>query len=353
MSRFPARITVLGLRSATPQTPAFSWTCPLSPFPCYNLPVPLPDSATRRELVVSATDSGTVSTVSLQPLPRTQPDARAGTHRVRPGAHRWESSKQRRAASSQGPKNHRRNHGAAAHRRCSRIDSARCALRRRRRNRHQQGRGHDRSCRRGKRLRTLVNALLGRGKRLRRRAIRCGRESCIGWTKKPRSDPCGKNDAAHAKMGEAFRQRAVKKTYIALVQGILEEKSAASSWPLARPYPSHTHDDGAQIMARRGHRESARGPHGLESSRQDRQHDAGGSPTPHRAHASDSSALLRTETSGRWRYLVWSGSELSVEGSRCRRSSVIFCTPQSSASRSPDGAWIEVRAVLPVELHDY
>src|SRR5258706_14179933 len=30
---------------------------PLSP--CYNLPVPLPDSATRRELVVSATDSGT------------------------------------------------------------------------------------------------------------------------------------------------------------------------------------------------------------------------------------------------------------------------------------------------------
>jgi len=35
-----------------------------------------------------------------------------------------------------------------------------------------------------------------------------------------------KNDAAHAKLGEAFRLRAIKKTYIALVQGVLGEIEA-------------------------------------------------------------------------------------------------------------------------------
>jgi 23S rRNA pseudouridine1911/1915/1917 synthase len=43
-----------------------------------------------------------------------------------------------------------------------------------------------------------------------------------------------KNDAAHAKLGEAFRQRAIKKTYIALVQGILGEKSGRIELAIGR-----------------------------------------------------------------------------------------------------------------------
>jgi 23S rRNA pseudouridine1911/1915/1917 synthase len=43
-----------------------------------------------------------------------------------------------------------------------------------------------------------------------------------------------KNDAAHAKLGEAFRQRAVKKTYVALVQGILKEKSGRIELAIGR-----------------------------------------------------------------------------------------------------------------------
>jgi 23S rRNA pseudouridine1911/1915/1917 synthase len=72
---------------------------------------------------------------------------------------------------------------------------------------------------------TLVNALLGRGQKL----------SQVGDTLRPgivhRLDKetsgtilVAKNDAAHAKLGESFRQREVKKTYIALLQGIFKEE---------------------------------------------------------------------------------------------------------------------------------
>jgi 23S rRNA pseudouridine1911/1915/1917 synthase len=43
-----------------------------------------------------------------------------------------------------------------------------------------------------------------------------------------------KNDAAHAKLGEAFRQRKVRKTYIALVQGVLKEKNGRIELAIGR-----------------------------------------------------------------------------------------------------------------------
>src|SRR5207244_9151928 len=43
-----------------------------------------------------------------------------------------------------------------------------------------------------------------------------------------------KNDAAHAKLGEAFRQRAIKKTYVALVEGALAEKSGRIELAIGR-----------------------------------------------------------------------------------------------------------------------
>jgi 23S rRNA pseudouridine1911/1915/1917 synthase len=71
---------------------------------------------------------------------------------------------------------------------------------------------------------TLVNALLGRGQAL----SQGGDALRPGIVHRLDKDTSGiilvaKNDAAHAKLGEAFRQRAVKKTYIALIHGLLKE----------------------------------------------------------------------------------------------------------------------------------
>jgi 23S rRNA pseudouridine1911/1915/1917 synthase len=70
---------------------------------------------------------------------------------------------------------------------------------------------------------TLVNALLGRGQAL----SQGGDALRPGIVHRLDKDTSGtilvaKNDQAHAKLGEAFRQRIVQKTYIALVQGLLK-----------------------------------------------------------------------------------------------------------------------------------
>jgi 23S rRNA pseudouridine1911/1915/1917 synthase len=71
---------------------------------------------------------------------------------------------------------------------------------------------------------TLVNALLGRGQAL----SQGGDALRPGIVHRLDKDTSGiilvaKNDAAHAKLGEAFRLRSVKKTYIALVHGLFKE----------------------------------------------------------------------------------------------------------------------------------
>ncbi|HXJ04739.1 MAG TPA: RluA family pseudouridine synthase [Candidatus Acidoferrum sp.] len=72
---------------------------------------------------------------------------------------------------------------------------------------------------------TLVNALLGRGLALSQGgdALRPG---IVHRLDKETSGVImvAKNDFAHAKLAEAFRRRTVKKTYIALVEGLLKEK---------------------------------------------------------------------------------------------------------------------------------
>jgi 23S rRNA pseudouridine1911/1915/1917 synthase len=82
---------------------------------------------------------------------------------------------------------------------------------------------------------TLVNALLGRGQTL----------SQFGDTLRPgivhRLDKetsgvilVAKTDAAHARLGEAFRQRTVNKTYIALVQGAFAQSSGRIELAIGR-----------------------------------------------------------------------------------------------------------------------
>jgi len=82
---------------------------------------------------------------------------------------------------------------------------------------------------------TLVNALLGRGQAL----SQAGDPLRPGIVHRLDKETSGvilvaKNDATHAKLGEAFRQRAIKKTYIALVQGILEGKSGRIELAIGR-----------------------------------------------------------------------------------------------------------------------
>jgi len=82
---------------------------------------------------------------------------------------------------------------------------------------------------------TLVNALLGRGLEL----SRGGNPLRPGIVHRLDKETSGvilvaKNDAAQAKLGEAFQQRAVKKTYLALVQGILKEKTGSIELAIGR-----------------------------------------------------------------------------------------------------------------------
>ena len=82
---------------------------------------------------------------------------------------------------------------------------------------------------------TLVNALLGRGQTLSRGgdALRPG---IVHRLDKETSGVIlvAKNDFAHAKLGESFRQRSVKKIYLALVEGLLKEKQGRIELPIGR-----------------------------------------------------------------------------------------------------------------------
>ena len=82
---------------------------------------------------------------------------------------------------------------------------------------------------------TLVNALLGRGQAL----SQGGDALRPGIVHRLDKDTSGvivvaKNDFAHATLAEAFRQRSVKKTYIALVEGLLREKSGRIELAIGR-----------------------------------------------------------------------------------------------------------------------
>src|SRR5215470_16325413 len=82
---------------------------------------------------------------------------------------------------------------------------------------------------------TLVNALLGRGQALSQAADAL-RPGIVHRLDKDTSGiiVVAKNDVAHAKLGEAFRARAVAKTYIALVHGLLKEPRGRIELAIAR-----------------------------------------------------------------------------------------------------------------------
>jgi 23S rRNA pseudouridine1911/1915/1917 synthase len=82
---------------------------------------------------------------------------------------------------------------------------------------------------------TLVNALLGRGEAL----SQANDPLRPGIVHRIDKDTSGillvaKNDFAHAKLAEGFRLRTIKKTYLALVQGLLKEDRGRIELPIAR-----------------------------------------------------------------------------------------------------------------------
>ncbi len=85
---------------------------------------------------------------------------------------------------------------------------------------------------------TLVNALLGRGQNLSRGGSQADalRPGIVHRLDKQTSGliVIAKNDYSHAKLAESFRTRAVKKTYIALVEGKLEKTAGEINFPIGR-----------------------------------------------------------------------------------------------------------------------
>ena len=88
---------------------------------------------------------------------------------------------------------------------------------------------------------TLVNALLGRGQALSRggNVLRPG---IVHRLDKETSGAIlvAKNDFAHAKLGEQFRGRKVKKTYVALVEGRLKSKDGRIELAIGRDARTRT-----------------------------------------------------------------------------------------------------------------
>lgn len=82
---------------------------------------------------------------------------------------------------------------------------------------------------------TLVNALLGRGQKLSQPEDPL-RPGIVHRLDKETSGILlvAKNDFAHAKLSEAFRQRAIRKIYLALVQGSMEEQRGRIELAIAR-----------------------------------------------------------------------------------------------------------------------
>ena len=82
---------------------------------------------------------------------------------------------------------------------------------------------------------TLVNALLGRGQSLSQSGDLL-RPGIVHRLDKETSGILlvAKNDFAHARLAEAFRERSVQKIYIALVQGVLKEERGRIELAIAR-----------------------------------------------------------------------------------------------------------------------
>src|SRR5467141_3842838 len=209
---------------------------PLPHPPCYNPPVPSPDSAAHREFVVFATDSGArldrfvvahcpeLSRTRVQELIKSGfvlIDGKAASK----GAHHLRSGQKISIEVTERPAIF-----AAAEAIPLDVlyeDDDVIAI--------NKAAGMTVHAGAGNVSGTLVNALLGRGQAL----SQSGDPLRPGIVHRLDKETSGvilvaKNDIAHARLGEAFHQRKVKKIYIALVQGQLKEKTGRIELAIGR-----------------------------------------------------------------------------------------------------------------------
>jgi len=203
---------------------------------------------------------------------------------------------------------------------------------------------------------TLVNALLGRGQAL----SQSGDPLRPGIVHRLDKETSGvilvaKNDATHAKLGEAFRQRAIKKTYIALVQGVLGEKSGRIELAIGRDPIHRTRMTtkrkswhGADIAHPREARTDWRALAKIDSTTLVEVQLHTGRTHQIRVHFSALKHPVVGDTLyGAARELRVGKLDLPPLGRNFLHAAKLgFAQPRT-------GAWIEVRAVLPRELRDY
>jgi len=199
---------------------------------------------------------------------------------------------------------------------------------------------------------TLVNALLGRGQGLSQSADLL-RPGIVHRLDKDTSGAIlvAKNDFAHAKVAEDFRQRVVKKTYLALVEGTLSEASGRIELAISRDPMRRT-------------RMTTRRSIILQNAREAR--------TDWRALAriADTTLLEVQLHTGRTHQirvhfaalkhpvvgdtLYGASGRLHVGNATLDPLERNFLHAAKLAFRQPrSGAWIEVRAPLPKMLHDF
>ena len=203
---------------------------------------------------------------------------------------------------------------------------------------------------------TLVNALLGRGQALSKGGDPL-RPGIVHRLDKETSGVIlvAKNDAAHAKLGEAFRLRAIKKTYLALVQGALGEKSGRIELAIGR---DPIHRTRMTTLRKSWHGEAIANPRDARTDWKTLAKIDGTTLVEVQLHTGRTHQI-RVHFSALKHPVV--GDTLYGAASKLRVGKVTlpalgrnflhaaklgFAQPQT-------GAWIEVRAALPVELRDY
>jgi len=203
---------------------------------------------------------------------------------------------------------------------------------------------------------TLVNALLGRGQALSQGGDPL-RPGIVHRLDKETSGVIlvAKNDAAHAKLGEAFRRRTIKKTYIALVQGVLGEKSGRIELAIGRDPIHRTRMTtqrnswhGADITNPREARTDWKGLAKIDSTTLVEVQLHTGRTHQIRVHFSALKHPVVGDT------LYGAASELRVGKLTLPKLGRNFLHAAKLGFEQPrTGAWIEVRAALPGELRDY
>jgi 23S rRNA pseudouridine1911/1915/1917 synthase len=203
---------------------------------------------------------------------------------------------------------------------------------------------------------TLVNALLGRGQALSKGgdALRPG---IVHRLDKETSGVIlvAKNDAAHARLGEAFRKREIKKTYIALVQGVLKEKGGRIELAIGRDpihrtrmATQHKRWHGAEIANLREARTDWRALEKIGSTTLLEVHLLTGRTHQIRVHFSALKHPVVGDT------LYGAASQLRIGKVTLPSLGRNFLHAAKLGFAQPrTGAWIEVRASLPGELTDF